>query len=82
MKWNTKDGRIINIDEMTDQHLANSIAMLRRNGFCSIEEFDDACDSAFSAHGEMASYYSEQQLDGMKVSAELSYMESLRHSRK
>lgn len=47
MKWRTKDGRVIRLSEMTDSHLLNSLAMLRRKiandpGYIDtgVEDFD------------------------------------------
>jgi hypothetical protein len=31
--WRTQDGRVVRIRDMTDQHLRNTILMLRRRGF-------------------------------------------------
>jgi hypothetical protein len=36
--WKTKDGRILYIDEMTTEHLRNTIAMLERKGFVSVSQ--------------------------------------------
>lgn len=34
-QWRMKTGEVINIADMTDSHLANTIALLRRKGFVS-----------------------------------------------
>ena len=40
MYWTTKDGRKIDIKDMSDCHLRNAVAMLRRNGFVGADEYE------------------------------------------
>ncbi len=75
MHWTTKDGRKIDIKDMSDDHLKNSIAMLRRNGFVGADEYEVALGSAFSMGGEMAQYYAEQSAADMMPSQCLDAME-------
>ena len=59
-KWQTKDGTVIPIKDLTDSHLLNIIAYLLRTAPVAHEI---AIDSAFifssSLRGEMAQYYAE-----------------------
>ncbi len=75
MKWTTKDGRTLNIKDMSTLHLRNAVAMLRREGFVSEEDFLVCLGAASSLRGEMASMYAEQEAYGMKVSPALGPME-------
>ena len=34
-KWKTRDGREVDVADMADDHLVNTLRMLRRNGFVS-----------------------------------------------
>lgn len=42
LKWTTRDGRVLEVSEMHPAHLRNCIAMIRRQGFCSMREFYQA----------------------------------------
>lgn len=75
MYWTTKDGRKIDIKDMSDDHLRNAVAMLRRKGFVGADEYEIALGSAFSMGGEMAQYYAEQSVDDMMPSQCLDAME-------
>jgi hypothetical protein len=58
-QWVTKTGEVINIADMTDSHLANTISMLRRKGFISNSELEMYLYS--EPNGEMAQelYFAE-----------------------
>ncbi len=60
--WKCRDGKLINVSDMTDQHVSNTLAMLRRQGFIGRNTLE-----AYLAYpppqGDMASYYYEQELD-------------------
>lgn len=75
MYWTTKDGRKIDIKDMSDDHLRNAVAMLRRKGFVGADEYEIALGSACSMGGEMAQYYAEQSVDDMMPSQCLDAME-------
>lgn len=61
--WTCKDGRKIKIKDMSDSHLKNTIAMLERAHSSLIENAWAACSIL---QGEMASYYAEQEIDGLE----------------
>lgn len=56
--WTTKDGRIIPIAQMTDDHLLNTIRMIEAK---FQEALLDAFGAAASFNGEMAQMYAEQE---------------------
>lgn len=74
--WKTRDGRKLNIAEMETDHIKNCIAMLRRKGLCSTDEFHDSWRFVSSCQGEMASYYAEQQASGMHPSRAIDAFEA------
>lgn len=76
MEWKTKDGRIIDIKDMTDSHLKNTISMLRRNGFITNNDFLDMLGFAFSLNGEMAQDAAESEIANAKISTILEVMET------
>jgi hypothetical protein len=61
LTWKTKDGRDVKVMEMTDQHLVNTIAFLKRN----IERYRDNEAAAYGgmSGGDMSSYYAEGEAD-------------------
>jgi hypothetical protein len=62
--WVTKDGREVPIKEMEDEHLLNTIRMLRRKGVVSTDVFDSCAAYAFS-NNNMAAMAAEQELSRM-----------------
>lgn len=72
--WITKDKRQVRIDEMDDNHLKNTIAMLRRQGCCTLEELDCLFAAPLSEMGDMASYAVEQEQASARPSKALSYL--------
>ena len=50
VKWKTRDGREIPIKEMGTDHLKNCVAMLRRKGFVTPEEYFSCLAYAFSSN--------------------------------
>jgi len=75
MRWTTKDGRKIDVKDMSNDHLKNAVAMLRRKGFVGADEYEVALGSAYSMSGEMAQYYAEQSVADMMPSQCLDAME-------
>lgn len=76
MKWKCKDGRVLSVSEMDTDHIKSAMAMLRRNQYVSAREFADAVCSTAGIGGEMASYYAEQEIAGMKPTQMLDEMEA------
>jgi len=42
LTWTSKDGRVTAFEDMHPSHIRNCIAMIRRQGFCSMREFYQA----------------------------------------
>ena len=61
--WTTKDGQKILIEEMTDQHLLNTIAFLER---VHQEEIAAAWSCLSTLRGEMAQFYCENDIDKLE----------------
>ena len=66
--WKTKDGRELNPTEMSDQHLINSIRMIRPKLEAALaSRYNDKIAAAFGAlsgfQGEMAQYAMEGEID-------------------
>lgn len=58
--WKCKDGRVINVAGMSDEHVLNALAMLRRKGFVGIrEKLDFPYPCGFN--GEMARMAAEHE---------------------
>lgn len=63
--WITKDKRKLLVTEMETEHIKNCIKMLKRAGYCSMEDFNSAWAGLSMLRGEMALYYAEQEVDTM-----------------
>jgi hypothetical protein len=62
-KWTTRDGIKIRIKDLDDEHLKNIIKMLER---LHTNKIMVAYSTLGFIHGEMASYYLEQDLRAME----------------
>lgn len=60
--WTTRDGRRIPLAEMTDTHLSNTLAMLRRKQD-NIEAETNAAAAYVGTSDSMAAYYAEHAMD-------------------
>jgi hypothetical protein len=71
MKWKTREGVEINICDMTDRHLLNTIKMLKRNYsfLCHLHAIEAYGYAAYASDG--ASYYAEQEADILMDEANL-----------
>jgi hypothetical protein len=65
--WITKDGRRIPVKEMSDEHIVNTIRMLRRKGGVTVDEFLGMCVAVASVNGEMAQYAAEGEIADARV---------------
>lgn len=63
--WVTKDRRVLYLDEMTEEHIKSCLAMLRRQGFCSLARFKQALAAVGSLQGDMAQCTATQEFDSM-----------------
>lgn len=62
--WTTSDGRAIPINKMSDKHLCNTLRMLKRVATATQGEMVETMAGAmYSLHGDMATYYAEQEFD-------------------
>ena len=57
--WQSRDGKVHNICDMTTSHIQNCLKMLRRNGFISFQDII----SGPIPNGDMAQYFYEQDLE-------------------
>ena len=80
MKWKTKDGRDIDIRDMSDSHLANTIAMLRGKGYIASEEIYMFLLS--EPNGDAARDLYDSELANIKTHRALGPMETELRSRK
>ena len=77
MKWTCKDGRVMEMSEMSTSHLKNTIAMLGRKGWVTHAEFTQAWVYAYSPwSGEMAADAVQAELDNMIPSRRLEALEN------
>lgn len=58
--WKMKDNTLIDVHDMTNEHISNVIKMLRSKGFVS--KSDKEC-LYYRPTGDMACYYFEQEFD-------------------
>lgn len=64
--WRTKDGRVLYLDEMSKEHIQSCLAMLKRQGYCSLAQFHLTLGSVGSLQGDMAQYAAEEELSSMR----------------
>ena len=64
--WETKDGRRLRVADMTDDHIQNTIAMLRRKGWNSMGDLDSFLMGG-PHDSEMAEMYFFHELNDVKV---------------
>jgi hypothetical protein len=79
-QWVTKTGRVINIADMTDSHLANTISMLRQKGFISNSELEMYLYS--EPNGEMAQELYFAELIRIKTHPSLDELEAEQERRR
>lgn len=76
-KWTTRDGQTLDIRDMADSHLINTIRYLRRNAE-ALRELTSiaAADFAATTRGEMAEYYAWQAADELLECSDQDYLDS------
>lgn len=75
MKWKCKNGMLIEVSEMGTDHLEKTIAMLRRKGFVTHDEFF-SCAACSGIAGEYAALAAEAELLNMKPWSGLAVLEA------
>ena len=65
MLWRTRDGMVIDVAEMTDTHLQNSIAYMRRRISAMQKDENSGWGFLCMLQGEMAQDAAESSLDQM-----------------
>lgn len=73
--WKCRDGRVLEIKKMDTDHLRNTIAMLRSNGFVTSSEFDGMMRSHNSLSGEFAQMAAEREIAGARYTPALEHLE-------
>lgn len=73
-QWRMKTGEVINIADMADSHLANTIAMIRRKGFVSNSDLSMYLCS--EPNGEMAQELYFAELSRIKTHPALDELEA------
>jgi len=79
-QWKMKTGEVINISDMADSHLANTIAMLRHKGFISVSDLSMYLWS--EPNGEMAQELYFAELSRIKTHPALDALEAEQRRRK
>ena len=62
MKWKTKEGKLIEVKDMSTSHIKNSLAMLKRKGFIAQSTLKSYLFCP-SPRGDMAQYCFDQEFD-------------------
>jgi hypothetical protein len=75
MKWTCRDGRILDIKEMHEAHIKNCIAMMRREGHCSMREFCNAVTFANLLGGELAREAAAEEISRMNPISAIDILE-------
>lgn len=76
MKWKTKGGKLLEVKDMTDQHVLNTQRYMKRR-VDAMAENTVACAS-MTFQGEMAQYCQEQELDALSE-LDMQAIDVLRH---
>ena len=74
--WKCKDGRVLDISAMTTDHIKNCIAMMRRKGFVSVEEFRYYLCADTSAMGDGAYDAFENEMSSLRFCRAIDAMEA------
>ena len=77
MKWKTKDGQILDVKNMTTQHIKNCLKMLENKldedpgFFADMTDSDGACASCEDRINSEIRNYLEQGISGLKAELQL-----------
>lgn len=66
MVWKTKDGRFIEIRQLSDDHLSNIVTMLRRDGYVTEDEWFAEL-ARMCCGSESSTYEAGRNFDEMKT---------------
>lgn len=77
MYWKTKDGKVIHISDLTDSHLLNIIAMLRRQAPARRLAEELAIVSGPRPNGEMAQDAFDEEVRILSDRSDEEYLESV-----
>jgi len=73
--WATREGTKIRVCDMGDEHLVNSLKMLKRQALSAREDnLAAAWSAAAMFNGDMATYYAEQEADRVSDAHWIDYM--------
>ena len=75
MKWRTKDGRVLDVEEMETDHLKSCIKLMRSAGFMSMSEFWAYLKVPWGNMGECAEMAVEQEMRAAKPTFAIDKME-------
>ena len=72
-QWRMRNGDLIHVKDMDDDHLRNTVLMLRKNGFVHSKTYWAACTYAQTAP-DGAAMAVDREIDNMKLSRRANYV--------
>lgn len=71
--WKMRDGKLISVDDMTEEHAKNVLKIVLKNRQTVMKQIVKAKRQSFKLHGDMANEFNSSQYDDDE------YNESLMH---